>query len=308
MKFIVIFAVLVLVASCVSDRALFKEFKNKFNKKYAAEEEAVRFSIFQGNLKMIREHNAGDHSYTMGINQFTDLTQAEFEQMYLRPIESPKEVVVDTQKSTAPDSIDWRTQGAVTPIKDQGQCGSCWAFSTTGGMEGCVKIASGSLISMSEQQLVDCDKTSYGCNGGLMTNAYNYIIKHGGICSEAAYPYTARTGTCKDTTCTSVATLSGFTNIATGSVSGLQNACAIEPVSIAVDASNFSPYRSGIFSNCGTSLNHGITLVGYLVNQYWICKNSWGTSWGEAGYIRLAWGNTCGIANMATYPTGCRKL
>jgi C1A family cysteine protease len=216
------------------------------------------------------------------------------------------EVPVYTDKVVG--DIDWRTQGAVTPIKDQGQCGSCWAFSTTGGMEGCVKIASGSLISMSEQQLVDCDKTSYGCNGGLMTNAYNYIIKHGGICSEAAYPYTARTGTCKDTTCTSVATLSGFTNIATGSVSGLQNACAIEPVSIAVDASNFSPYRSGIFSNCGTSLNHGITLVGYLVNQYWICKNSWGTSWGEAGYIRLAWGNTCGIANMATYPTGCRKL
>jgi C1A family cysteine protease len=274
----------------------------------AAEEEAIRFRIFQGNLKKIREHNAGDYSYKMGVNQFTDLTQTEFEQTYLRPIESPKVMTVDTVELNALGDVDWRSKGAVTPIKDQAQCGSCWAFSTVGGMEGCVEIASGSLISMSEQQLVDCDKTSYGCNGGLMTNAYNYIIKHGGICSESAYPYTARTGTCKDTQCTSVATLTGFTNVATGSVTGLQNACNIEPVSIAVDASNFASYRSGIFSNCGTSLNHGITLVGYVSGQYWICKNSWGAGWGESGYIRLAWGNTCGIANMATYPTGCKKL
>jgi C1A family cysteine protease len=313
MKFIVIFAVLVLVASCVSDRALFKEFKNKFNKKYAAEEEAVRFGIFQGNLKMIREHNAAGHSFTLGINQFTDLTNAEYRQMYLRPMKIDHEVPVYTDKVVG--DIDWRTQGAVTPIKDQGQCGSCWCFSTTGMIEGCVKVDGGSLVSLSESELVDC-ATGYGCSGGWPYQAMQWVINNGGLCSEAAYPYTPYQQTCRKTQCPNVATLSARTEVAVGNEADLANKCAqYGPISVCIDAghSSFQSYRSGIYyePNCSpNNLDHAVVAVGYSSQGYWIVKNSWGTSWGQAGYIWMSKdrNNNCGIATNAWYGTGCRNL
>jgi len=194
--------------------------------------------------------------------------------------------------------IDWVAEGAVTRVKNQGNCGACWAFSTTGGIEGLSKIAYGTLKSFSEQQLMDCS-TSYGnqgCNGGIMDNAYKFVIKNG-VCTDDEYPYKAVKSTCKNLTCKF--TISGFTDIK--NCNDLATAITSRPISVAVDATNWSPYKSGVFNNCKASLNHGVLLVG-ATDQYWKVKNSWGTSWGESGYIRLARGNTCGICNVASYP------
>lgn len=194
--------------------------------------------------------------------------------------------------------IDWVAQGAVTPIKNQGQCGSCWAFSTTGGLEGLSKIAYGDLQSFSEQQLVDCSGTygNHGCNGGLMNEAFNYVRDHG-IVHESEYPYKAVHGTCQIKG--GPFKISGHTSA--NGCTNLANSLTSRPISIGVDARNWSPYKSGVFSNCGTTLDHGVLLVG-TVNDNWRVKNSWGTTWGESGFITLAKGNTCGICNTASYP------
>jgi len=216
------------------------------------------------------------------------------------------------------DVVDWRTKGAVTPIKDQGQCGSCWAFSTTGSTEAAHFLATGELVSLSEQNLMDCS-TSYGnqgCNGGLMNNAFKYIIANKGIDTEASYPYTAKDGTCHFTAANVGATVAGYKNVVAGSESSLQASVAIEPVSVAIDASHnsFQLYKSGVYyeSKCSSSnLDHGVLAVGYgttddsAKTDYWIVKNSWGTSWGTAGYIQMTRNNknNCGIATSSSYPT-----
>lgn len=196
------------------------------------------------------------------------------------------------------EDINWVDKGAVSGVKNQAQCGSCWAFSATGAMESLEWLASQSITLLSEQQLVDCSGSygNHGCSGGLMDNAFKYV-RDKGITSEDEYPYTARQGTCKKDS--GDFKVSGFTDIR--NCNDLASALAGRPVSVAVDASNWSAYRSGVFSNCRTSLNHGVLLAG-STDQYWLVKNSWGGSWGEKGYIRLARGNTCGICNMASYP------
>lgn len=193
--------------------------------------------------------------------------------------------------------VDWTTKGAVGPIKNQGQCSVSMLFSITGSLEGLGKISTGTLKSFSQQQLLDCSGGFTGCNGGLIDKVIKYIQKNP-ICTEQEYPYAARFQTCKNTTsCTF--RVSSFQTAKT--CQELEAAIQKEPVSVGVDASNWSTYRSGVFSNCGKSINHMVLLVGVLGGN-WKVKNSWGASWGEQGFIRLAGGNTCGICNYGFYP------
>jgi len=215
----------------------------------------------------------------------------------------------EKKSGSIPSSLDWRSKGAVTPVKNQGQCGSCWAFSTTGSVEGAHEIATGTLISLSEQQLVDCAGAygNEGCNGGLMDDAFEYIIKNGGICSEASYPYQGVDGTCQ--TCTNVATISSYTDVPSGNEADISTVVQAGPVSIAIEAdqSAFQFYSGGVFSAaCGQNLDHGVLIVGYgTLNSkpYWIVKNSWGATWGMQGYILMIQGkDECGLALAASQP------
>lgn len=300
--------------AAASTQEEFVAYVKQFNKVYTADELFTRFQNFVDNKKAIDAHNAKGLSWTMGVNAFTDLTTKEFSEMYMGYLPRQNDFARSQNEHVAPagqvlaDSLDWRTKGAVTPIKDQGQCGSCWAFSTTGSVEGANQIKSGKLTSLSEQQLVDCAGSSgnQGCNGGLMDDAFEYIIKNKGIGSEASYPYTGRDGTCKKVA--SVATVSKYTDVKKNDETALMSAVNIEPVSVAVDAESWQSYRGGVMTGpCGKQLDHGVLLIGYGTegsNDYWLVKNSWGTSWGEKGTIRLVRGkNECGIAEAASYPT-----
>lgn len=215
-----------------------------------------------------------------------------------------------------PASVDWREKGAVAPVKNQGQCGSCWAFSTVGAVEGINQIVTGELISLSEQELVDCDKAyNQGCNGGLMDYAFDFIKKNGGIDTETDYPYTARDGKCDQNRKKNakVVSIDGYEDVPENDEQALKKAVAHQPVSVAIEAGGraFQLYESGVFTGlCGTDLDHGVVAVGYGTedgNDYWIVRNSWGSSWGEAGYIRLhrnanVTTGKCGIALEASYP------
>ena len=268
-------------------------------------ENAYRERVFLENVAKIEAHNArNDQTYTMGVNQFTAMTQEEFEQTYLGLIvsESNQNVEVIEEEFTAPEDIDWNSKGYVTPVKNQGQCGSCWAFSTTGGLEGLSK-AKGNLESFSEQQLVDCSSKygNHGCNGGLMTNAFKYV-KDNGIVHEDEYPYKAHQQKCQKDG--GNFKISGYTEI--HDCDTLANELKNRVISVAVDASRWSSYHSGVMTNCGTQLNHGVTLVGASSGN-WVIKNSWGGSWGEHGFIRLGPSKdkkgTCGVCTMASYPS-----
>jgi C1A family cysteine protease len=251
--------------------------------------------VFERNAAKVDAHNADPYkTYEMGINQFTGLTDDEFVSTYLNPVMAQTPVTeADGGFLGEPNAdIDWVDRGMISPVKDQGQCGSCWAFSATGQMESFF-LFKGVKVSLAEQQLVDCSSAqgNQGCNGGWPHYAMNYV-RANGMTTTSAYPYVAKTQSCKikggDHKITSVSSASGCV--------GLENALASRPISIAVDATNWSPYKSGIFSNCKASLNHAVLLVG-KTTDYWKIKNSWGAGWGESGYIRTAPGNTCGMCN-----------
>lgn len=281
----------------------FQTWKSTHGVKYDSMfEESYREKVFLENIAKINLHNQNErNTYKMGVNQFTALTQEEFVQTYLGTVVPTDRIVEDFQGEIVfdADQVDWVSAGATTGVKNQGQCGSCWAFSTTGALEGLSKLAYSNLQSFSEQQLVDCSG-KYGnmaCNGGLMDNAFKFI-KDNGIVHEDEYPYKAVKQTCSQAT--GPFKISGFTDIK--NCNDLAKAVEDRPISIAVDATNWSPYKSGVFNNCGTRLNHGVLLAGFNTDKNWKVKNSWGPSWGESGFIWLAKGNTCGLCNAASYP------
>jgi hypothetical protein len=282
----------------------FINFLDQFSKEYDASEFFHRFAIFKQKLDFVRQHNAGNSTWLAGINQFSDMTDEEFSA--LLGAVAP-ENVADSDVSLAfppANDVDWRTKGAVTPVKNQGQCGSCWAFSTTGTLEGyMVNVKKMAIVSLSEQQLVDCSKPqNSGSNGGMPNRALDWLGKNGGPCSQADYPYTGRDGTCKKG-CKPVFTISGAVN-AKGE-DKLVSLLNVQPVSVAIDASSsFSSYKSGVYSGpcSSSSINHAVLAVGYT-DQYWIVKNSWGASWGSAGYIHMVRGkNICNINSYLAVP------
>ena len=290
---------------------------------FGATERDYRQSVYETNLATIIRHNAHNHTWWLNVNAFTDMTRTEFATRYVNGgyRNTSRERRVNWQlalqpRKALPTSVDWRTAGAVTPVKDQGQCGSCWAFSTIGATESAWFLSNKTLVSLSEQQLVDCSSAegNQGCNGGLMDYGFQYIIDNKGVTTEAAYPYTAQDGTCVAKGKPVAARLSGFKDVPTNSEAALMTAVSQQPVSVAVEADQavFQMYGGGVMTKaCGTNLDHGVLLVGYGTTggvDYWLVKNSWGAAWGDKGYIMLGrgakYGNPgqCGIQMDPSYP------
>ena len=294
-------------ASLSADDA-WEAFKGKYGKVYNGDEEEHK-ATYLANMQWAAENSNDEVQF--GENQFADLTTEQYRVaagLGYKAMNSglPHLGVHEYAGEELAASVDWTTQGAVTPVKDQGQCGSCLAFSTTGGMEGAWQIGTGSLTSMSEQQLVDCSTQNACCNGGSMELAFNYAGTTN-VATESSYPYTARDGTCKTSYTTAVPKggITGYKSVGQ-STDSLKSAIQNGPVSVAIEADQFAfqLYSGGVLSSgCGTNLDHGVLAVGYDSNSFKV-KNSWGTSWGNNGYVQISQsGNTCGIHSDASYPT-----
>ncbi len=291
---------------------------NGFIDNYDKDFSYEKFQIFKDNLKYIENFNKKDNTYVLDTNQFTDMNTFNFGNLdtYQNPL-FDREVYDLSNDIIVPESVDWREKNVVTHVKDQGKCGGCWAFSTTGSIEGVVAIKTGNLFNISEQQLIDCsfNEGNHGCGGGIMQYGFQYVIDNNGICTEKDYPYEAMDGQCQD--CEPIVTISKYGNIFPNNEKILKRAVAQQPVSVAIQANltSFRFYSSGVYSdpNCGNQLDHGVLIVGYGNDNntgldYWLVKNSWGPSWGENGYIRIL-RNTqdtpsglCGIATQPCIP------
>ena len=307
----------------------FRAHIQEYNLEIPDDESLFRFDVFCDNKEFVDAHN--ESSYTLALNQFATLTHEEFINAYttmfaapaLRRMRMPSSafttnslrgVSVPEFPEGTPTSVDWVAKGGVTPVKDQGQCGSCWSFSTTGSMEGAYFVKYGKLMSFSEQELVDCSSPlNHGCNGGLPDRAFRWIQNNGGLCSEDSYPYvsgtTLKAGACQSCTPVQGSKVSGWTDLSQTN-SAMTSALAVQPVSIAIEADQraFQFYSGGVFpaSSCGNNLDHAVLAVGYDDKSYKV-KNSWGTSWGDQGYIYMeksasaeAVGGTCGMLMAAS--------
>lgn len=301
---------------------VWNEWKQLFGKVFLdTTEEQQRHAVFDYNVATIIAHNArhdkGETSFRMGVNQFSAYTHDEFVKVVnlrkMQPQEDAERDIVYLPLPDADKTIDWRKKGAVTPIKNQGMCGSCWAFSTTGATEGTFFLSTGELRILSEQQLIDCTiaEGNHGCGGGTMVNGFKYIQKNHGIDSESDYTYKGIDGVCwTNATKRVVADITGHKTVPPNNEHQLAAAVLHRPVSVGIDADPqaFQNYKSGVFdAKCGTGVDHGVLIVGLTEDAY-IVKNSWGPTWGEEGFIRMK-RNTqhpygiCGIAMNASYPT-----
>eukprot|EP01135_Chromosphaera_perkinsii_P011124 Nk52_evm33s2340 gene=Nk52_evmTU33s2340 len=308
----------------------FEMWKEQFNKEYnTVEEEQSRKNIFLANLDYINNHNDQGHEFYLGMNQFGDMSHDEFKNSILMqavPAHKPEggKIYEKPEGFQAKEKVDWRSQGTedlslvLDEVKNQGQCGSCWAFSAVGALEGQwqKKTKNDDMVSLSEQDLVDCSSKfgNMGCNGGLMDNAFQYIKSVHGIDTEDDYSYTAKDGSCHEDDEHRTAPVTGFVDIPSGDETALRDATASEgPIAVAIDASqiSFQFYRGGVYSPLfcsSTQLDHGVLVVGYGTSEgkdYWIVRNSWGAVWGLKGYIHMVRNknNKCGIATQASYPT-----
>jgi len=297
---------------------MWENFKKEHGRNYETmEEENARFSNFLQNLKVADQRNVEERkaggSAVHGVTQFFDLTQVEFKARYTNADVSKKVTVAKDTKlyASASTTQDW-TGIYTTPVKNQGYCGSCWAFSATEQIESDTMRTLNTTFILSPEQIVQCDRTSAGCNGGWTESAYNYVKKAGGITQDSDYPYTSylgTTGSCKATIPTQVVTVTGFTTIGGSTASAIETNMAnyvlsTGPLSVCLDASSWNSYTGGIMKVCGQSVDHCVQAVGVDTgtNGYWKVRNSWGVSWGESGYIQLAYGsNTCDITNDPTW-------
>ncbi len=296
----------------------FHHWRGAYNKTYTGEKNLTAlFNNWIQNRDYIEKHNEQDHGFKLGLNQFADIDKSHLTQqshynhrLAERNFFAPTECEEDIN---LPPSVDWRPKGVVTPVKNQQQCGSCWAFSATGSMEGQHALKTGKLVSLSESQIVDCDSQDAGCGGGWIDDAFKYVIASKGIEPEKDYPYVPLDEPCTYNATEEAATFSNYQNVK-GGEAGLKKAVAtVGPISVAIDASqpDFQFYKSGVYYNpdCSTTmLDHGVLAVGYGTTQngtdYWVVKNSWGETWGNQGYIWMARNknNNCGIATQPSYP------
>jgi C1A family cysteine protease len=303
----------------------FIRFQRTYQRSYSNEEFQHRFKIFQSNMEKAAAHQAANPKARFGVTKFMDLTPEEFSSMYLMSNVTEKlsyqqdlPVVTDfSDKWTSdehPSGVDaanwnWFNQGVCTPVYDQGQCGSCWAFSATETIESYYKLSGHALTKLSMEQIVDCDTTCYGCGGGWPYLAYNYVKQAGGIDTYASYPYTAGngvSGSCQQNRANYVAQVSGYASVQ--GESGLYSQLSKGPVSVCVDASTWQYYNGGVLTTCSNSVDHCVQLTGYAnygtSSAYWIVRNSWNTNWGEAGFIWIEIGkDLCLIGDYATVVT-----
>jgi C1A family cysteine protease len=326
--------------------AEFDSWALQHGKEYGDPREAVdRYRIWKENDERIQAHNnqVPPPKFTLGHNEYSDMTLDEFHQQFslgkysngvppnkkntVPSLEEDSMVAAEMSRRLLeqdslqlPDFVNWIAVGGVTPVKNQGACGSCWAFSTTGALEGAKFVKTGELVALSEQNLLDCDHKDLGCNGGLMDNAFKFDEKEGGLCSEADYPYTAKQGPKCLTNCTDVpgSIVKTFVDVPPGNVKALLSAIALQPVSIAVQANQFAFqfYKNGVIDDdtCGQhgDIDHGVLAVGYATDletqtPYWLVKNSWGPTWGDNGYLKMSRNSTnefgmCAILKMASFP------
>jgi cathepsin F/cysteine peptidase B len=301
----------------------FIKFQRKYNKVYDANEFQTRFNTFRRNMAIAEEHQNKNPKATFGVTKFMDLSEEEFAKYYLMPKNftsfrrgpraptktdfSQKWTSKEHPLGADPNNWDWFTQGVCTPVYNQGQCGSCWAFSATETIESYYAIAGNTLTQLSMEQIVDCDTSDYGCNGGIPDNAYQYVENAGGLDSLSSYPYSAgggQSGSCNPNS-NYVATVSSFQNV-NGEQGLYQQASTAGPVSVCVDASSWQTYQGGVLTSCTNNIDHCVQLTGYGnagggLSGYWIVRNSWGTDWGQSGFIWVQQGSDlCGIGDEAS--------
>ncbi|XP_038189296.1 procathepsin L-like [Arvicola amphibius] len=300
------------------------EWKTRHGKTYITHEEGQKRAVWEDNRRVIEMHNEdyakGVHDFSMEMNAFGDLTNTEFRELMTGFQSMGSKEVEDLFQEPllgdVPKFVDWRDHGYVTPVKNQGQCGACWAFSAVGSLEGQMFRKTGRLVSLSEQNLVDCSWSygNSGCDGGLMEHAFQYVKDNEGIDTSASYPYEARNGTCRYNPKNSAAKVMGFVKVLPSEYVLMKAVATVGPISVGIDTKHhsFQFYRGGMYyePRCSSSkLDHAVLVVGYGEEsdgkKYWLVKNSWGAGWGMNGYIKMARdrNNNCGIATHAVYPT-----